>query len=154
DDRVWLGRADLAVRTGKWEEARRWLERCLASRPDDPVVWSTALELALAADDVDLAGTAAGHLTTADLPPDRVVHARAWFAAPGSPASSARASTRVPTYLLCHSPSSSARCPRSRLTARARIRPRPSPSERRPSPPGSPSSSRTAGLRRASFPRP
>src|SRR5262249_33203449 len=80
-DRVWLGRANLAVRSGKPDEARRWLARCLASRLDDPVVWTTALELAMAADDLDLAGKAAGHLTTAHLPPGRLAHARAWFAA-------------------------------------------------------------------------
>ena len=40
------GRANLAVRSGKFDEARRWLDRCLASAPDDPVVWTTALDLA------------------------------------------------------------------------------------------------------------
>ena len=48
---------------------------------DDPLVWTTVLDLALATDDVGLAEKAAGHLTTAQLPTDRVVHVRAWFAA-------------------------------------------------------------------------
>ena len=81
DHRVWLARANLAVRSGKFDEARRWLDRCLATRPDDPVVWATVLDLALATDDVGLAEKAAGHLTTAQLPTDRNVHVRAWFAA-------------------------------------------------------------------------
>ncbi|MHB1560975.1 MAG: tetratricopeptide repeat protein, partial [Isosphaeraceae bacterium] len=81
DDRVWLGRANLALRDGKLDEARRWLERCTASRPDDPVVWSTALELAMADDDFELAVKVASHLATADLPAGRLAHVRAWFAA-------------------------------------------------------------------------
>ena len=28
DDLVWLGRADLAMRTGRFDEADRWLSRC------------------------------------------------------------------------------------------------------------------------------
>ncbi len=39
DDRVWLARAYLASRYGKHAEARQWLDRCLARRPHDPVVW-------------------------------------------------------------------------------------------------------------------
>jgi tetratricopeptide (TPR) repeat protein len=81
DHRVGLARANLAIRCGKFDEAQRWLEPYLASRTDDPIVWTTALELALADDRLDLAASAVGHLTTAQLPPDRVVHTRAWFAA-------------------------------------------------------------------------
>ena len=32
DDRVWLGRANLAVRNGHWDEAASWLEACLRRR--------------------------------------------------------------------------------------------------------------------------
>jgi tetratricopeptide (TPR) repeat protein len=81
DERVWLARANLAMRSGKLAEARRWLESCLASRPDDRVVCATALELAMAADDGELAVRAASRLTTADLTPGKVAHTRAWFAA-------------------------------------------------------------------------
>ncbi len=79
--RVWLGRANLAVRTGKFVEARQWLDRCLAARPDAAVAWTTALDLAMATDDIGLAESAVGHLTTAHLPPERIVRIRTWFAA-------------------------------------------------------------------------
>ena len=46
DDRVWLGRANLAIRTGRFDEAARWLDACSERRPDDPVVWRARLELA------------------------------------------------------------------------------------------------------------
>jgi len=35
DDRVWLGRANLAIRTGALDEADRWLDACARRRPDD-----------------------------------------------------------------------------------------------------------------------
>jgi hypothetical protein len=38
DDRVWLGRACLAIRKERLDEADEWLKKCLARRPDDPVV--------------------------------------------------------------------------------------------------------------------
>ena len=39
DDRVWLGRAYLALRDGRLAEAQSWLDACRRRRPDDPVVW-------------------------------------------------------------------------------------------------------------------
>jgi enediyne biosynthesis protein E4 len=39
DDRVWLARASLAIKTGRFDEAARWLNACLERRPDDPIVW-------------------------------------------------------------------------------------------------------------------
>ena len=33
DDRGWLGRGNLATRTGQFDEATRWLDRCAARRP-------------------------------------------------------------------------------------------------------------------------
>src|SRR5262249_5880912 len=44
DDRVWLGKAYLAIRTAQFAEAEAWLERCLVRRPADPVVWRARLE--------------------------------------------------------------------------------------------------------------
>ncbi len=35
DDRVWLGQANLAIRTGDFDAARRRLDDCLRRRPDD-----------------------------------------------------------------------------------------------------------------------
>ncbi len=33
DDRVWLGKANLAIRAGAYDEASRWLDACLQKRP-------------------------------------------------------------------------------------------------------------------------
>ncbi len=51
DDRVWLGLANIATRTGRFSEARRWLDGCLRRHPDDPVVWRARLDWAKAAED-------------------------------------------------------------------------------------------------------
>jgi thioredoxin-like negative regulator of GroEL len=53
DDRVWLGRANLAIRTGHHAEAREWLELCRKSRPADPAVCRARLDCALADDRFD-----------------------------------------------------------------------------------------------------
>ena len=46
DDLVWLASADLAIRTGRFDEAGTWLDRCERARPDDPAVWRARLEWA------------------------------------------------------------------------------------------------------------
>ena len=38
DDRIWLGKANLALWTGRFEEAESWLEACEWKRPEDPAV--------------------------------------------------------------------------------------------------------------------
>ena len=43
DDRVWLGKANLAIRTGMYDEAERWLAACLGRRPGDAPVWRARL---------------------------------------------------------------------------------------------------------------
>src|SRR5262249_40881868 len=45
DDRVWLARANLAIRTGQFERAAEWLEACLRLQHGDGAVWSARLEL-------------------------------------------------------------------------------------------------------------
>src|SRR5262249_46557896 len=40
DDRVWLGKANLAIRTAAYDEAARWLEACQRRRPEDIPVWN------------------------------------------------------------------------------------------------------------------
>ena len=45
DDRVWLGRANLAIRTGAYDEAGRWLDACQRRRPEDVPVWRARLRL-------------------------------------------------------------------------------------------------------------
>ncbi len=44
DDRVWLGKANLAVWCGQFDEARRWLVLCTRRRPGDVAVWRRAVE--------------------------------------------------------------------------------------------------------------
>lgn len=53
DDRVWLGRANLAIRQGDDREAERWLDACRRRRPDDLPVWRARLRRAVAADRFD-----------------------------------------------------------------------------------------------------
>jgi thioredoxin-like negative regulator of GroEL len=81
DDRIWLGRANLAIRTGEFAQARRWLDDCLRLRPRDPPVWQGRLGLALATGDVAGARETLGHLPPDDVPPEEVLALRAWFAA-------------------------------------------------------------------------
>jgi tetratricopeptide (TPR) repeat protein len=81
DDRVWLGRAHLALRSGSFAEADRWLARCLARRPDDPVIWRMKLECALAAERPEAVREALFHLPASLEPDTRVPALRAWRAA-------------------------------------------------------------------------
>jgi tetratricopeptide (TPR) repeat protein len=81
DDRVCLGKANLATWTGKFAEAARWLRRCLDHQPDDPAVWRAGLDLALASDDLDGLRRAVAHLPAARLAPGDVLRVRAWIAA-------------------------------------------------------------------------
>ena len=48
DDRVWLARANLAIKTGRFDVAGGWLDACLKRRPDDLAAWRSRLELAVA----------------------------------------------------------------------------------------------------------
>jgi len=81
DDRIWLGRANLAIRTGQFAAAKRWLDDCLGRRPRDAAVWRGRLEWALATGDVAEARRALKHLPTDRVPPEEVLALRAWFAA-------------------------------------------------------------------------
>jgi thioredoxin-like negative regulator of GroEL len=81
DDRVWLGRANLAIRTGNLEGAARLLEGCLQRRPLDPVVWRARLELAEAAGDLAGAWQALEHLPADGLSLAQKARTRAWLAA-------------------------------------------------------------------------
>src|SRR5262249_39080309 len=62
DDRVGLGRANLAIRTGRFVEARRLLDACLGRRPEDPAVWQAVLDRGLAAERSDEVRRALVHL--------------------------------------------------------------------------------------------
>src|SRR5262249_10280461 len=81
DDRVWLGRANLAIRAGRLGEAESWLKACLRQRPDDPAVWRARLERALMSDQAGEAREALNHLHGSELSPGRVPELRAWFPA-------------------------------------------------------------------------
>ncbi len=81
DDRVWLGLADLANRSGRFDEADDWLKRCEQAQPDDPAVWRARLEWAMTVGRQDDVVRAAGHLPASAISPARVLALRAWLAA-------------------------------------------------------------------------
>jgi enediyne biosynthesis protein E4 len=62
DDRVWLGRANLAIRTGDMEEAERWLNECEKTRPEDRAVGRARLKWAMATEHIDAVERAMAHL--------------------------------------------------------------------------------------------
>jgi enediyne biosynthesis protein E4 len=81
DDRVWLARANLAIWSGQFEEAARWLAACEKRRSDDQPVWLARLALAMGARDADGARRAATHIRAAWFQPFEVLRLRAWYAA-------------------------------------------------------------------------
>ena len=62
DDRVWLGRANLAIRTGDMNDAERWLDQCEKKRPEDRAVWRARLKWAMATERIDAVERAMTHL--------------------------------------------------------------------------------------------
>jgi tetratricopeptide (TPR) repeat protein len=81
DDRVWLGRANLAIRTGAYDEAQRWLDDCRRSRPDDVPVWRARLSWSMATNRVDVVQEALKHLPAEGSTPAQVHRLKAWLAA-------------------------------------------------------------------------
>jgi enediyne biosynthesis protein E4 len=81
DDLVWLGKANLAIKTGSYDEASRWLEACLGRRPDDVAVWRASLHWAMATDRVTAARKALDHLPACEMPSSRFRGLTAWLAA-------------------------------------------------------------------------
>ena len=81
DDRVWLGRANLATLTGRFNDAARWIERCLNRSSGDAAVWSARLDHALATDDLAGFWLAADHLPASPFDAQAVHALRAWIAA-------------------------------------------------------------------------
>jgi enediyne biosynthesis protein E4 len=81
DDRIWLGRANLAIRTGQFADAKRRLDDCLRRRPDDSAVWRGRVEWALATGDVAEARRALEHLSPASVAPQEALALGVWFAA-------------------------------------------------------------------------
>ncbi len=81
DDRVWLGRANLAIRAGSYDEAAQWLDACSRDRPQDVPVWEARLRWALATNQIDAVRQAVQHLPVAESTPARVHALAAWLAA-------------------------------------------------------------------------
>jgi tetratricopeptide (TPR) repeat protein len=81
DDRVWLGRANLATWLGQFDEAARWLDDCEKRRADDPSVWSARLDLARSSQDVEGVRRALGHLPASWFLPVEILRLRCWLAA-------------------------------------------------------------------------
>jgi tetratricopeptide (TPR) repeat protein len=81
DDLVWLASANLAIRTGRFDEAGAWLDRCERARPADPTLWRARLEWAKGLGRIDEVRRAAAHLPAAGMPGATMLATRAWLAA-------------------------------------------------------------------------
>jgi thioredoxin-like negative regulator of GroEL len=81
DDRIWLGRANLAIRTGAYGEAERWLDACLKSHPEDIPVWSARLSWSIATNRIDVVQQALKHVPAGDSTSALVHRLKAWLAA-------------------------------------------------------------------------
>ena len=81
DDRVWLGRASLALRTGAFDEAGRWLDLCQQRRPDDPPVWRARLDWGVATNQTDVVKQAMTKIPALESNPPLLRRLNAWIAA-------------------------------------------------------------------------
>jgi len=81
DDRIWLGRANLAIRVGSHGEAARWIDACLLRRPDDRSVWRARLDWAMRTNRLAVVRTALKHLPAEPAAPAEVHCLLAWLAA-------------------------------------------------------------------------
>jgi len=94
DDRVWLGRADLATRTGRLDEADDLLRRCEARRPADVDVLRARLAWALDAGRVEAFRSAASALPAERFTAAEVAGYSARLAALGTDREAERAALR------------------------------------------------------------
>ena len=78
DDRVWLAQANLAIRTGSYQEAARWLDACLRCRPEDVPVWRARLDWAVATNQMEEARLAAPHIPAEMTIPAEVQRLAVW----------------------------------------------------------------------------
>jgi enediyne biosynthesis protein E4 len=81
DERVWLGRANLALRTGNHDEAERWINACRQRSPDDVPVWHALLRWGIAAKKTDVVTLAMSHLPANELNAASYHRTNAWLAA-------------------------------------------------------------------------
>jgi enediyne biosynthesis protein E4 len=79
DDRIWLGRANLAIQTGANDDAKRWLDACRRRRPDDAAVWRATLDWGVATDQIKVVQEARKHLPTIESSPADVHRLAAWL---------------------------------------------------------------------------
>lgn len=80
DDRVWLGLANLAIRTHADEDARRRLDACHNRRPDDVSVWRARLNWGMATNRVDVVKEAMRHLPDIKQKAGQIYRVNAWLA--------------------------------------------------------------------------
>jgi tetratricopeptide (TPR) repeat protein len=80
DDRVWLGRANLAMRAGDLNEAQRWLDACQRHRPEDVPIWRSRLSWGIATNRVDIVKQAMTHLPDWESSPVGLHRINAWLA--------------------------------------------------------------------------
>jgi enediyne biosynthesis protein E4 len=81
DDRVWLGKAHLAVWTGQFDEATRLLAECVRRRPEDQAVWRARLECARSGGDLATFRLAAQKLSLGGFTRVELLTLQAWLAA-------------------------------------------------------------------------
>ena len=81
DDRIWLWKANLAIRTESYDEAARLIGLCLGRRPEDVGAWRARLDWAVATNRVGAAREALTHLPAAEANSAQVEKLAAWFAA-------------------------------------------------------------------------
>jgi enediyne biosynthesis protein E4 len=81
DERIGLGKANLAIRQGAFDEAARGIEACLRRHPEDVPAWRARLDWAMATGRVAEARDALDHLPAAESDPAEVHRLVAWFAA-------------------------------------------------------------------------
>jgi enediyne biosynthesis protein E4 len=81
DDRVWLGRANLAIRTGDYKEAMRLLDACRERRPEDVPVWLAFFRLGMASNHEEQVKQALAHLPSDALGTAGIHRLRAWICA-------------------------------------------------------------------------
>jgi thioredoxin-like negative regulator of GroEL len=80
DDRVWLGRANLAIRDGSLDLAKQLLDACLERHPDDVPVWTVKLSHAVATIQPGLVRQALEHLPADQSTPAQIHKLAAWIA--------------------------------------------------------------------------
>ena len=67
DQRLALARAYLTTRSGHFDEAKSELAKCLERWPDDPDVWKSLLDWAMAANQVDCGRASLAHVPASAL---------------------------------------------------------------------------------------